>query len=210
MPIIIEKESRECSNNPTELDSRISNVRFTNETKRKEGNMKEIIIEEQKSLLMKRVRVAALMVVASVAVLVLGFVDTVLIMKLLGIAATLYFLLCLVVLAKRALNRKPLLVITEESIQDSSSALSLGEVLFSEIEHFEIVNVYGQRTIGIVPVDTEQFMERLTKSQKQNAKLCLDRGYPPVSLRVDTAKDMTIEDIFALLQKRLEAYKSNL
>ena len=172
--------------------------------------MKEVVIEEQKSLLMKRVKVAVLMVVASVAVLVLGFVDNVLIMKLLGIAATMYFLLCLVVLVKRALNRKPLLVITEESVMDSSSALSLGEVLFSEIERFEIVNVYGQRTIGIVPVDTEQFMERLTKTQKKNAKLCLERGYPPVSLRVDTAKDMTIEDIFALLQKRLESYKSTL
>ena len=169
--------------------------------------MKEVVIEEQKSLLMKRVRVAILMVVASVAVLVLGFVDNVLIMRLLGIAATIYFLLCLVVLAKRALNRKPLLIITEESIMDSSSALSLGEVLFSEIERFEIVNVYGQRTIGIVPVDTEQFMERLTKFQKKNAKLCVDRGYPPVSLRVDTAKDMTIEDIFALLENRLAEYK---
>jgi len=169
--------------------------------------MKEVIIEEQKSLLMKRIKVAVLMVVASVAVLVLGFVDNVLIMKLLGIAATMYFLLCLVVLAKRALNRKPLLIITEESIMDSSSALSLGEVLFSEIERFEIVNVYGQRTIGIVPADTQQFMERLTKTQKKNAKLCLERGYPPVSLRVDTAKDMTIEDIFALLEKRLADYK---
>ena len=169
--------------------------------------MKAVVIEEQKSLLMKRVRVAALMVAASVAVLVLGFVDTVLIMRVLGIAATIYFLLCLVVLAKRAFNRKPLLVITEESVMDSSSALSLGEVLFSEIERFEIVNVYGQRTIGIVPVDTEQFMERLTKSQKKNAKLCVDRGYPPVSLRVDTAKDMTIEDIFALLENRLAEYK---
>lgn len=195
MPIIIEKNTKE------------STCFFE---QRKEGHMKEIIIEEQKSLLMKRVRVAALMVVASVAVLVLGFVDNVLIMKLLGIAATLYFLLCFVVLAKRALNKKPLLVITEESVVDSSLARSLGEILFSEIERFEIVNVYGQRTIGIVPVDTEQFMERLTKSQKQNAKLCLDRGYPPVSLRADTAKDMTIEEVFALLQKRLEAYKRSL
>ena len=171
--------------------------------------MKEFVIEEEKSLLMKRVRVAVLMVIASVAVLVLGFVDNVLVMKLLGIAATAYFLLCLVVLVKRALNKKPLLVITDESVVDSSLALSLGKILFSEVERFEIVNVYGQRTIGIVPVDTEQFMERLTKTQKQNAKLCLERGYPPVSLRVDTAKDMTIEDIFALLQKRLEVYKSN-
>ena len=172
--------------------------------------MKEIVIEEQKSLLMKRVKVATLMVIASVAVLVLGFVDNVLIMKLLGIAATLYFLLCLVVLVKRVFNRKPLLVITEESITDSSSALSLGEVSFAEIERFEIVNVYGQRTIGIVPADMEQFMERLTTSQKKNAKLCVDRGYPPVSLRVDTAKDMTIEDIFALLEKRLAEYKRNI
>ena len=169
--------------------------------------MKEIIIEEEKSLLRKRVSVAAIMVVASVAVLVLGFVDNVLIMKILGIAATVYFLLCFVVLVKRVWNKKPLLIITEESVTDSSSALSLGEVLFSEIERFEIMNVYGQRTIGIVPVDTEQFMERLTKSQKKNAKLCLDRGYPPVSLRVDTAKDMTTEHIFALLEKRLADYK---
>ena len=191
MPIIIEK-----------------NIFFFE--KQKEWHMKEIIIEEQKSLLMKRVKVATLMVIASVAVLVLGFVDNVLIMKLLGIAATLYFLLCLVVLVKRVFNRKPLLVITEESITDSSSALSLGEVSFAEIERFEIVNVYGQRTIGIVPADTEQFMERLTKSQKKNAKLCVDRGYPPVSLRVDTAKDMTIEDIFALLEKRLAEYKRNI
>ena len=171
--------------------------------------MKDCVIEEDKSLLKKRVKVAALMVIASIAVLLLGFVDNVLIMKLLGIAATLYFLLCFVVLIKRVLNREPLLVIREKSVVDSSLALSLGEILFSEIERFEIVNVYGQRTIGIVPVDIEQFMERLTKSQKKNAKLCVDRGYPPVSLRVDTAKDMTIEDIFALLEKRLKESKSN-
>ena len=169
--------------------------------------MKEIVIEEQKSLLMKRVKVATLMVVASIAVLVLGFVDNVLIMKLLGIAATVYFSLCFVVLAKRACNVKPLLTVTEESVIDSSSAFSLGEILFSDIERFEIVNLYGQRAIGIVPIDAEQFMERLTKSQKKNAKLCLDRGYPPVSLRVDTAKDKTIEEIFALLEKRLKDYK---
>ena len=101
--------------------------------------MKEIVIEEEKSLLMKRVKVSVLMVVASVAVLVLGFVDNVLIMKLLGIAATVYFLLCLIVLVKRALNGKPLLIITEESVMDSSSALPLGEILFSEVERFEIV-----------------------------------------------------------------------
>ena len=169
--------------------------------------MREIVIEEQKSLLMKRVGVAALMVAASVAVLILGFVDNVLIMKLLGIAATVYFLLCLLVLGKRVLQVKPLLTITEESIIDSSAALSLGEILFSEIEKFEIINLYGQRSIGIVPVNTEQFLERLTKSQQKNAKLCLERGYPPVSLRVDTAKDMTIEDIFTLLEKRLADYK---
>ena len=169
--------------------------------------MKEIVIEEQKSLLMKRVKVATLMVVASIAVLVLGFVDNVLIMKLLGIAAMVYFSLCCIVLAKRAFSAKPLLTVTKESVIDSSSAFSLGEILFSEIERFEIVNLYGQRAIGIVPIDAEQFIERLTKSQKKNAKLCLDRGYPPVSLRVDTAKDKTIEEIFALLEKRLKDYK---
>lgn len=170
-------------------------------------DMREIVIEEQKSLLMKRVGVAGLMVAASVAVLILGFVDNVLVMKLLGIAATVYFLLCLFVLGKRVLQVKPLLTITEESIIDSSAALSLGEILFSEIEKFEIINLYGQRSIGIVPVNTEQFLERLTKSQQKNAKLCMERGYPPVSLRVDTAKDMTIEDIFTLLEKRLADYK---
>lgn len=170
--------------------------------------MRKIVIEEQKSLLMKRILIAVLMVAASVAVLTLGFVDDVFVMKLVGIAATIYFALCLAVLVKRALKLKPLLTITEESIIDSSAALSLGEVLFSEIERFEIINLYGQKSIGIVPVDTERFLERLSKTQKKNAKLCIERGYPPVSLRVDTAKDMTIEDIFSLLQKRLADYKS--
>ena len=170
--------------------------------------MREIVIEEQKSLLMKRLGVAVLMVVASVAVLILGFVDEELVMKLVGIVATVYFSVCLLVIAKRALKLKPLLIITEESVIDSSAALSLGEISFSEIERFEIVNLYGQKAIGIVPVDAEQFIERLPKAQKKNARFCLDRGYPPVSLRVDTAKDMTIEDIFTLLQKRLADYKS--
>lgn len=170
--------------------------------------MREIVIEEQKSLLMKRILVAVLMVAASVAVLILGFVDEVLVMKLVGIAAIVYFALCLAVLIKRTLKLKPLLTITEESIIDSSAALSLGEVPFSEIERFEIINLYGQKSIGIVPMDAERFIERLSRAQKKNAKLCMERGYPPVSLRVDTAKDMTIEDIFSLLQKRLADYKS--
>ena len=176
---------------------------------RQERKMKEIVIEEQKSLLMKRIGVAVLMEVASIVVLLLGIIDHVLIMKLLGIAGILYFLLCFVVLLKRTVPLKPLLVIKDDSIIDSSATLSLGEIFFSEIECFKIINLYGQKAIGIVPTNPEQFLERLSKNQKKNAKLCMDRGYPPVSIRVDTAKDRTIEDIFLLLEKKLTDYKRN-
>lgn len=113
-----------------------------------------------------------------------------------------------IITMNRVVCREPLLKITVEGIEDYSTTGNTIFIAFSDISRIDIVNIYGQRMIAVYPRNMEQFISKLPYIKQKAAKANIRMKLPPISFRVDEARDMTIEDILTLLKKRLYDYNS--
>lgn len=165
-----------------------------------------IVIEEKQSEIFRLNLLGLLMTTLSAIVLKIGLKANRILYGLIGIVALLFFGGCTIYSFLRTIKPKALLTITVDGIHDSSTAGCAGFIPFHEIESFEIVNVFGQKMIGVNPKEVERFMSLLSPIKQKAAAANLTMKVPPVAIRVDTAKDMSIEDILTLLQKRLSDY----
>ena len=170
--------------------------------------LQDIVIEENKKRIKYMLLLDLIMLAASAAVLWVGFHDKSIMFKLVGAAGIIYFLAGLFAIAARIVKEKPLLIIKEEGVVDSSSASSTGFISYLDIDHVEMIDIMGQKAIGLVMCDNEKFMETLPAVKKNNIKNNLKLNYPAVILRVNTAKDMEIKDIYTLLKKRVEDFRA--
>ena len=168
--------------------------------------MDNIVIEEKRTEANRLAAAAFGMFAVSAAVLVYGIIEHTVIYLIVGAIAVVFFGISFLIALTRALRSRPLLTITLDGIIDSSCAGAVGFISFLDIERFDIVNVFGQKAIGVIPKDTKEFLHTLTPPQRKNAQMSLKMNYPPVLIRVDTAKDISIEDILSLLEKRLQDY----
>lgn len=148
------------------------------------------------------------MTMVSIAILYLGMRESAIIYKVIGLIASVFFGSCTIYNFLRTIKAKPLLTITLDGIIDSSSASAYGFISFLEIEHIEEVNIFGQQVIGITLKDFEAFSKKLTPVKIKSARASMRMNLPPVAIRVDTAKDISLKDIVTLLQKRLADYSS--
>lgn len=170
--------------------------------------MENIVIEEKQSRMLRLNLLGLLMTVLCAIVLLLGIKMQQYFYSLLGGIGIVFFGICTIYNFSRTIKSKALLTITVEGIEDSSMAGSPGFISFGEIERFEIVNVFGQRMIGVIPKNVEEFVRKLPQLKQKSAQSNLRMKLPPIAIRVDNARDMSIEDILTLLQKRHSDYNS--
>jgi len=105
------------------------------------------------------------------------------------------------------LSSMPLLLIGEDGITDRSTASSVGFIAWQEIQSIYVQKNFNQRFIGISIYDLNNFMKRISPIKRIIIKINLMLNYAPLSINLDTA-DMDFNEALALLQKRLEEYRS--
>lgn len=164
--------------------------------------MEDIIIEERQSKIIRRNLLGLMMVVLSTILLLAGVKTKTFFCSLLGGVGIFFWGICTLYSFSRTVKPKALLTITVEGILDSSTAGSPGFISFGDIKSFEIVNVFGQKMIGVNLKRIEQFSEKLPQIKQRSAQSNLKMKLPPITIRVDTARDISIEDILTLLEKR--------
>jgi hypothetical protein len=152
--------------------------------------------------------IGLLLLILSVIVWITGMRERKTLLWMVGLLSMIISGIGFLIYLGRALQRKPLLTITFDGIIDSSSGSSVGYIPFQDIERFCIINNMGQRAIGVIPKDETFFMDKLSPIKQKIAKSNIDNQHPPLTIRVDKAKDMSLEDIFTLLNKRLNDYSS--
>jgi len=168
--------------------------------------VEKIVIEERQSKAIMIATVGLLMLLVSIVFWIFGLKEKIIVFGIIGFLATVFCGIRFLVLLMKTLQRKPLLTITFDGIVDSSSASSVGYIAYQDIARFCIVNLYGQEAIGVIPKDEETFIDKLSPLMQEVAKSNINSKNPPFSIRVDRAKDMSLEDIFTLLKKRLDDY----
>lgn len=170
--------------------------------------MDKIVINESKKKTVKRARNGGILLIASIALLIVGIMDKSFLYTATGVIGTIFFGLCVISLVKRITNSKPLLVITDNGIEDSSSASAFGYVGFDEIEAFEIMRIGVAEPFIVVKLkDQEAFMNKLSRTKRRAREVNMKLGYPAFSIGVEAAEDKSIEEIHELLKSRLEIYR---
>ncbi|MGB8452014.1 MAG: STM3941 family protein [Anaerocolumna sp.] len=170
--------------------------------------MEKIVIEEKQSKTVKLMFLGLLLLILSVIVWILGMRERRTLVWMTGLVSMFISGIGFLIYLGRALQRKPLLTITFDGIIDSTSGSSVGYIPFQDIERFCIINNRGQKVIGVIPKDEKFFTDKLSPLKQRIAKNNIDNQSPPFTIYVDKAKDMSLEDIFTLLTKRLNDYSS--
>jgi len=166
----------------------------------------DIIIEKTNYKIFIMTLANIFMLIASIAIWILGINESNTRFLRSGIIATILFFVVFIVLISKAAKVKLLLTISREGITDHSLIGSIGFVPFDDIEEFEMVNLLGTRAIGIIPKNRRSFIAKLSPVKQRTARGNITMHLPPVLINVTLAKDMTLEDIYSLLKKRLSDY----
>ncbi|WFR57656.1 hypothetical protein QA584_00840 [Anaerocolumna sp. AGMB13025] len=170
--------------------------------------MEKIVIEERQSKTIKLMSIGLLLLILSVIIWIIGMRERKTLLWITGLLSMIISGIGFLIYLGRALQRKPLLTITFDGIIDSSDRSSIGYIPFQDIEKFCIINNMGQRVIGVIPKDEPLFLDKLSPIKQKIAKCNIDNQHPPLTIHVEKAKDMSLEDIFTLLNKRLNDYSS--
>lgn len=169
--------------------------------------MEKIIVEEKQPLATLKAIYGFFMLLSAMIIWLVGMREKRLLFWILGFILTIFFAIRFFILYGKVRVKKPLLTITFDGIIDSSTQ-SIGYLKFQDIDHFVIEKIKDQEVIGIIPEDLEAFTKKLSPLKQEIAKNNVKLGYPPFTISVENAKDMTLHDIYTLLKKRLNDYGS--
>lgn len=141
--------------------------------------------------------------IASIAIMILGFKDSKAMYWLPSAAAALAFLVGFIAALINVMQVKRLITITMDGIIDTSSISGAGFISYDDIKEFIIVTVYGKKVIAVIPKNIDVFLIKLSAVKRRLAKRNISLNLPPIMIPVNLAKDMEPEDILSLLTKRL-------
>lgn len=168
--------------------------------------MEEIIIEETNYKAFAIVLANLFLLLAAIAITAFGIIEHKTGYRLLGIFATLLFIVGFMAAVIKATKIKSLLTITMDGIIDNSSLGGVGFISFDDIKEVFIVTVFNKKGIAIIPKNMDNFLSNLSLIKRRQVRRNLYLNLPPVTILVNMAKDMEPEDILSLLQKRLLDY----
>lgn len=89
-----------------------------------------------------------------------GTADPAILLQMLGIACTLLFGLAAIVYLFMLLRRSPLLVADAQGIDDQSSAIPGGRIMWEDITDIRLIRYYGQLNICIFLTDPHAYLAR--------------------------------------------------
>lgn len=168
--------------------------------------MEKIIIEEKQTRAVRHFMQSFAMLFLSVTLWVAGFREKYILLGFVGVIATIIFGIRSIMYLSKASQKKPLITITFDGIIDSSSKGSIGFLSYQDMEEFCIVE--EDEAIGIIPREETAFISKLSPLKQQMALDNKNYEKPVFLLYVGNAKDMSLQDIYTLLKKRLDDYRS--
>lgn len=169
-------------------------------------SVEKIVIEKKQPRVFRILMLSFLLMILSITLWIMGLKERKALLSVIGLLQSILFSISFFIYLTRILQKKPLITITFDGIIDSSSDNSVGYIPFGDIDKFLIINKPNLKVIGIVPKNEEVFICKLSPIKQEIARTNVAKQMPPLSLYLDNAKDMSLEDIYTLLKKRLKDY----
>lgn len=168
--------------------------------------VKDLIIYENKKQARKVLGQAFLMTGAAGVLLYLGIDEKNLLFDIMGGLGCLFFGICTLIQLIRVMKKKPLFIIKENGIEDTSTATSVGFIEYGRIQEIVIGKILGKECIGIYLSNIDEFIESLPTVKQKSIQSNLANKFPPILLRVDSIEGETGREIYEELLQVYESY----
>lgn len=168
--------------------------------------VKDLIIYENKKQARKVLGQAFLMTGAAGVLLYMGLDEKNLLFDIMGGLGCLFFGICALIQLVRVMKKKPLFIIKENGIEDTSTATSVGFIEYGQIQEIVIGKILSKECIGIYLSDIDEFIENLPTVKQKSIQSNLANKFPPILLRVDSIEGKTGREIYEELLQVYESY----
>ncbi|WP_340022136.1 STM3941 family protein [Paenibacillus sp. FSL K6-1096] len=127
--------------------------------------------------------------------------DPAILLRTLGIACTVLFGLAVVVYLIMLLRRSPLLVVDAQGIDDQSSAIPGGRILWEDITDIRLVRFSGQKNICIFLADPKAYLARQRGVKRWLMAINLRLAGTPVNI-TGQSMGMSLERVYEEMELR--------
>lgn len=124
-----------------------------------------------------------------------------------GIASILFFGLCAVYLIIKLPDTKPGLIIDNIGLTDNSSGVSVGQILWSDIENIEVIEIHGQKLIMLQLINPQEYIDKQTSGFKRKMMQMNFNMYgTPLSISTNSLK-IKSDELLKILSDKLNERK---
>lgn len=134
------------------------------------------------------------------------FADTAMIFVV-GIISSLFFGIIAIMILYKFFQKKHGFIINEEGITDYSSGLSLGTISWKDIQEVKIAQVMSQKFLVIIVSNPEEYINKATSPIKRNAMKMNFKTYDSPICISSNALKIKFDDLYRLLNIKIEEYK---
>ncbi|WP_342477257.1 STM3941 family protein [Paenibacillus sp. FSL H7-0350] len=127
--------------------------------------------------------------------------DLAILLRTLGIACTVLFGLAAIVYLIMLLRRSPLMVVDAQGIDDQSSAIPGGRLMWEDISDIRLIRYYGQLNICIFLVDPQAYLSRQRGLKRWLMAINLRLAGTPVNI-TGQSMQLPLERIYEEMELR--------
>lgn len=139
-----------------------------------------------------------------------GLFDNPALVKLVGVAAILFFGLALLVSAFKLANRRPALVIDHTGITDQSSAVAAGHIPWRDVVEIRRIKVLREWMLLIIVTNPEDYIrQQLNLFKRKTLQLNYRQYGSPLSISTHTL-DCSSEELRRMLDQALTDFRARL
>lgn len=126
---------------------------------------------------------------------------------IIGVISILFFGFVAVFIFKKLFDKKAGLIINQKGIVDNSSGLSIGLILWSDIQGIETIKVNNQKFIMLILKNPQNYLDKVTNKLKRKGMEVNCKWYgSPISISANTLQ-INHKDLYTLLSEKMKQYK---
>ncbi len=126
-------------------------------------------------------------------------------MMIAGYASILFFGLCTFYLIRKLTDSKPGLILDDSGLTDNSSAISVGQILWSDIESISVIEIHKQKLLKIHVKNPHEYSNKQTSGLKRKMMEMNNNMYgTPLSISANSLK-ISFDDLLKMLTDKLDA-----
>ncbi len=167
--------------------------------------MELISIWERRNKVVRQILFGALMLLISVYIVIGGLRNGEIVYTVVGMLGVLLFSASFIFVLRGLFVRRPLMTLSDDGINDTSTMYSVGLVRWEEIESVTLVRRFRQTFVDIAVRDEDTIVRRQSPLRQLMLKFSTDPKRPLVSIPLGTA-ELSVDEVRDLLEKQLAAH----